>query len=372
MKVAIFSPYNFQRHGGVQDIVDYQVKELRKRGHDVIIITPRPREYTAEPPEGIVFMGISAKVKAQSSTPDVSAVIDQDEVERFFSENVFDVVHFHEPVVPFVGRQLISQCPYPVVATLHAALPETGIGRTLGSIKPYFRSVLQYVDVFTRVSPAAGEYLDGLLDTQAVIDVPNGVSVSDFTPSNKRDPNMILYVGRLEKRKGPKYLIEAFAEVSNMHPDARLVIVGDGHDREKLHELANEMGVSEKIEFKGFVSQEEKIGLLRKAALACYPAIYGESFGIVLLEAMATGTPIIAGDNPGYSSVLNEKGLLCLVDPTNTSDFARRIQLYLENKDIRDMLSTWGLEYVKQFDYPKIVDAYLDVYAQAIAMKKKK
>jgi phosphatidylinositol alpha-mannosyltransferase len=371
MKIAIFSPYNFQRHGGVQDIVDYQVKELRSRGHEVTVITPRPRDYSGKPPEGIVFIGVSAKLKAQSSTVDISAATDQSEVESFFQNNVFDVVHFHEPIVPFVGRQLIANCPYPVVATLHAALPETGIGRTLGSIKPYFRSVLQHVDLLTRVSPSAGEYLDDMLEDEEVLQVPNGVSVSEFKPSRIRDENMILYVGRLEKRKGPKYLLQAFAVIAESNPDAYLVIVGDGHDRERLEELAGQLYISDRVRFMGFVSQEEKIRLLRKAAIACYPAIYGESFGIVLLEALATGTPIIAGDNPGYRSVLRGKGLLCLVDPTNTDEFVRRIELYLQNKDVRDLLSEWGLEHVKQFDYPKVVDAYLDVYAQAIKAGKR-
>lgn len=372
MKIAIFNPYDFTRPGGVQDIVTYQAEELTSRGHTVTVVTPRPRHYGAKAPAGTVFMGVSAKVRAQSSTPDISAVIDQDEIENFFSNNSFDVVHFHEPIVPFVGRQLISNCPYPVVATLHAALPDTGIGKRLGSVKPYFRSVLQHVDVLTRVSPAAGEYLEDLLDDEIIIDVPNGVSVSDFKPSKKRDPNTILYVGRLEKRKGPKYLINAFAELLKIHPDVRLKIVGDGHDREKLEELVRELQIEQSVEFLGFVSPEEKVALLRSATFACYPAIYGESFGIVLLEALATGTPLIAGDNPGYSSVLKGKGLLCLVDPTDTAEFSRRMRLYLEDKEIRDMLSEWGLQYVQQFDYPKIVDKYLDVYAKAIEISKNK
>lgn len=372
MKIAIFNPYNFTKHGGVQDIVDHQARELLVRGHEVTIITPRPRLFNGTAPENTVFFGVSARVKAQSSTPDISAVIDQNEAEAFFKANQFDVVHFHEPVVPFVGRQLIASCPYPVVATLHAALPETGIGRTLGSIKPYFRSVLQHVDVFTKVSPAAGEYLGDLLDGELVIDVPNGVSVSDFRPSTKREKQTILYVGRLEKRKGPKYLLQAFALLLSTHPSATLKIVGDGHDREKLEELVKELDLSKSVKFLGFVSQKDKIDLLRSATLACYPAIYGEAFGIVLIEAMATGTPLIAGDNPGYSSVLKKKGLLALVDPKDTVEFARRIQLFIEDKDVRNMMVDWGLAYVQQFDYPKIVDKYLDVYEKAIEIGKQR
>jgi phosphatidylinositol alpha-mannosyltransferase len=371
MKIAIFNPYSITRPGGVQDIVAYQAEELKKRGHEVTIVTPRPRDYKLDtPPENTVFIGVSARVKAQSSTPDISAAIDNDEVEEFYKNHSFDVFHFHEPVVPFVGRQLIAACPYPVVATLHAALPDTSIGKTLGSIKPYFRSVLQHVDVFTKPSGPAGEYLEELLEGEDIVYVPNGVSVSSFTPSKKRLPKTILYVNRLEKRKGATYLISAFAEVLAAHPDAKLIMVGDGHEREKLEEQVADLGIGNSVEFKGFVSPEEKIALLKAATLACYPSIYGEAFGIVLTEAMACGTPIIAGDNPGYAWVLRDKGLLSLVNPKETEEFARRIRLFLENKDIRDMMSTWGLEYVKQFDYSKVVDQYLDVYKTAIQKAK--
>lgn len=366
MRIGIFSPYSIIRPGGVQDIVENQVKILRSRGHEVTIVTPRPRGYKDTPPHGTLFIGVSTKVKAQSSTPDVSAAVDIAEIKNLYVNYTFDVMHFHEPVVPFVARQLIAECPYPVVATLHAALPDTVIGKTLGSIKPFFRSVLEHVDVFTKVSGPAGEYLEDLLDGADIIDVPNGVNVTDFHPSSKRDKKTILYINRLEKRKGAQYLVEAFSHVNKIHPDARLIIVGDGRERSKLEQLAHNLGVSSKVEFKGFVTGKEKIRLLRSATLACYPSIYGEAFGIVLVEAMACGTPLLAGDNSGYSWVLREKGLLSLVDPTNTTEFSRRIQLLLENPDLRRMMSDWGLEYVKQFDYERVVDQYLEVYDYAI------
>jgi len=370
MKIAIFNPYNIFLPGGVQDHIRAQAEELRLRGHDVTIITPKPRKHSDIAPEGTIFMGMSARVRAQSSTVDISAATDQNEVDDFYKNHSFDVVHFHEPVVPFVGRQLIAGCPYPTVATLHAALPETGIGRTLGSIKPYFRSVLQHVDIFTRVSPAAGEYLDDLLDGVEIYDVPNGVNVSTFKPSKNRDDKTILFVGRLEKRKGPKYLIEAFAELKKNVPDARLLIVGDGPDRERLQEQIEQLAVDD-VEMLGYVSHEEKQLLLSKATIACFPAIYGESFGIVLLEAMATGTPIIAGDNPGYSSVMKDRGLLSLVDPKNLDEFARRLQLLITDKELRELMSSWGLEYVKQFDYKNIVDKYEEIYKYAIKKHRK-
>jgi len=365
MNIAIFNPYNLLKPGGVQDHVRAQSEELMRRGHSVTIITPRPRKHHEKAPEGTIFMGVSARVRAQSSSVDISTAVDQDEVDTFFENNTFDVVHFHEPIVPFVGRQLIASCPYPTVATLHAALPETGIGRTLGSITPYFRSVLQHVDVLTRVSPAAGEYLSELLVDQEIFEVPNGVNLSQFKLSRKRDRATIVFIGRLEKRKGPKYLIKAVAEAKEYLPHIKLIIAGDGPDRKQLESLAEELELND-VEFLGYVSTEQKQSLLQRATLACYPAIYGESFGIVLLEAMATGAPIIAGNNPGYVSVLKERGQWGVIDPKNTDEFSRRIRLLLGDEELRTLMSTWGLEYVKQFDYSHIVTKYEEVYTYAI------
>lgn len=371
MKIAIFNPYSILHAGGVLDVVEHQTRELKKRGHQVTIITPRPRLYSGDAPEGVVFVGVSTRVKAQSSSPDISTVVDAEDISGVFERNRFDVVHFHEPVVPFVGRQLIAACPYPTVATLHAALPETNIGKTLGAIKPYFRSVLQYVDVVTRVSPAAGGYLDDLLDDVDVLEVPNGVDLHDYSPSKNRKENTILFIGRLEKRKGPKYLIEAFILLLKIHPTTKLVIVGEGHDKEKLELMVKERGVADSVNFLGHVDSDKKLELLRSATFACYPSIYGESFGIVLLEALATGTPIVAGDNPGYCSVLKEKGLISLVNVKDTIEFERRLRLFIENPDLRVLLGKWGLKYVQRFDYAKVVDQYETVYKKAITQHKR-
>lgn len=371
MKIAIFNPYNFEKPGGVQDHVRAQAEQLQKNGHDVIILTPRPRKFTGSAPAGVIFTGVSARVRAQSSTVDISGALDQDEIERLYRDNIFDVAHFHEPIVPFVGRQLISLCPYPVVATLHAALPETSIGRTLGSIKPYFRSVMQHVDVLTRVSVAAGEYLEEVIDGVDTYFVPNGIELGKYTKATKkpRDPATILFIGRLEKRKGPKYLIRAFALIQQKYPNAKLVLAGDGPERGKLKTLISELNLNN-VEMLGYIDEDHKKKLLATATVSCYPALYGESFGIVLLEAMASGVPIVAGRNPGYETVLRERGAIGLVDPKDTYELARRLELFLIDKTLRDFISDWGLEFVKQYDYQQIVKQYEKVYKHAIKKHK--
>ena len=164
-------------------------------------------------------------------------------------------------------------------------------------------------------------------------------------------------------------MIKAFEIVKQNLPSARLVIAGDGHDRKQLESYVRKHKI-EDVEFRGYISDKEKQTLLKKSGLFCSPAIYGESFGIVLLEAMSAGVPLVAGDNPGYTSVLKDLGILSLVDPVNTNLFAQRLQLFLTNRDLRKMMSAWGLKYVKQFDYKLIVSKYEEVYKHAIERQK--
>jgi phosphatidylinositol alpha-mannosyltransferase len=179
----------------------------------------------------------------------------------------------------------------------------------------------------------------------------------------------IFYVGRLEKRKGLKYLILAFAQLVAEQPNVQLVIGGDGSDREELEAMVHDMEIPN-ITFLGYVDDTEKINLLQRADVFCAPAIYGESFGIVLLEAIACGIPIVAGDNPGYRYVLTDRGALGLVNPKDTADFARKLKLMLTDEELRKAWKSWAKQYVKQFDYEHIVSSYETVYQEAIAKKR--
>src|SRR5690606_2336641 len=133
-----------------------------------------------------------------------------------------------------------------------------------------------------------------------------------------------------------KYLLKAFAELAERDPRVKLVIAGDGSERDRLEDWVYQNEVP-RVQFLGPVSEKKKIELLRKAAVYCSPAIYGESFGIVLLEAMAAGTPTVAGDNPGYTCVMVDRGLLSLVNPKDSGDFARRLEVFLRDQRLRDI-----------------------------------
>jgi phosphatidylinositol alpha-mannosyltransferase len=174
-------------------------------------------------------------------------------------------------------------------------------------------------------------------------------------------------VGRLENRKGVKHLVDAFNLLHSNNPDTRLVIAGDGPDRDKLTERVYELGLSHVVEFLGYISEAEKIRNLHAADLFCAPALYGESCGIVLLEAMATGLVTVAGNNPGYATVMKGFGALSLVNPKDSAEFARRLDLLLRENDLRKLWRNWAKEEIKAYSPKRIVDRYEAVYKKAHA-----
>jgi phosphatidylinositol alpha-mannosyltransferase len=372
MKIGLVLPYNITKGGGVKEHVLAQHDELIRRGHEVVIITPQPREPYAPEGRKVAFLGTATEVRTVlHTTPTISASVLTDEIDSLLEHEQFDVLHFHEPWVPVLSRQILSRSNTVNVATFHAKLPETAVSRTMAkAITPYTKPLLRHIDAFTAVSEAAAEYLLSLADVSVEI-IPNGIDLKHFRKSSavKRPadmPKTILYVGRLEHRKGVKYLLQAFAQLQAREPEVRLLIAGDGPDREKLELQARELELSH-VEFLGFIDETTKKQLLHTADLFCSPAVFGESFGIVLLEAMASGLVTVAGDNPGYESVMQGLGKLSLINPKDTSLFAHRLQLLLMDDDLRALWKKWARDYVRQFDYAKVIDRYEAVYETACA-----
>ncbi len=372
MKIGLVLPYNITKGGGVKEHVLAQQTELVRRGHDVVIVTPQPREPYTPDDRKVAFLGTAAEFKSPlNTTAQLSASMLTDEIDTMLEQEQFDILHFHEPWVPVLSRQILSRSKAVNVATFHAKLPETIVSRTMAKvITPYTKPLLRHIDAFTAVSDAAAEYLLTLADVSVEI-IPNGINLKQFRKpatvvTKKKGPKTILYVGRLEHRKGVKYLLQAFAELQVREPNVRLLLAGDGVDREKLEAEAEELGLQH-VEFLGYVDEATKKELLHTSDLFCSPALFGESFGIVLLEAMASGLVTVAGDNPGYESVMQGLGKLSLINPKDTSLFAHRLQLLLFDEDLRTLWQKWAKDYVRQFDYPKVVNRYEAVYETALA-----
>lgn len=372
MKIGLVCPYNITRGGGVQEVVKALQIEYAKAGHESIIITPQPKDPYNERDHSVLFLGTATDFKSPlATTAQVSASVLTDEIDSMLEAEQFDVLHFHEPWVPVLSRQILSRSTAINVATFHAKLPETIASRALAKvIIPYTKPLLRHIDAFTAVSDAAAEYVRSLTDEPIEI-IPNGIRTQHFrrpaglTESSKRSKS-ILFVGRLEKRKGVKYLLLAFRLLLEKRPETKLIIAGDGVDKEKLHAMVEELAIPN-VEFLGYIDDRTKIELMHSADLFCTPALYGESFGIVLLEAMASGQVTIAGSNPGYESVMTGLGQLSLVDPRDTKEFAHRMELLLTDEGIRELWKKWAKKTVRQYEYHKVAAMYLGAYERALS-----
>lgn len=375
MKIGLVFPYNIAKGGGVLEIVMAMQAELSKRGHTAKILTPEPRDLTDMPDmlheEDIIFVGGGADFKSPlHTTSQFSVAADTNGITEMLREEQFDLLHFHEPWVPVLSRQILSRSTSVNVATFHAKLPDTVMSRTMSKVViPYTKAVLNQLDELTAVSEAASEYVRSLTDEPISI-IPNGIDLSKYKVAKKPGSTTsshgktILFVGRLEKRKGVSCLLHAYSLLVTRDPDVQLVIAGDGPDREQLEYLASDLDLGN-VTFTGYITNEEKLQLLHDADLFCAPALYGESFGIVLLEAMATGLVTVAGNNPGYAAVLQDLGSLSLVNPKDPEEFARRLDVMLHDENLRKLWRKWAAEQIHQYNYPRIVDQYLEIYESA-------
>jgi phosphatidylinositol alpha-mannosyltransferase len=376
MRIALVCPYNYFRPGGVQACIRALATELNARGHYVRVIIPQPKKVPDDIDEHIIMIGGSTEFQTPFATKaDLSMSKSGDAIEDVLEREKFDVIHYHEPGIPLLSLQIIGKSTSANVGTMHATLPDSMVSKSFEKLMmPFAKFIEPRLHVVTAVSEVAKEAALTYGPDREIDIVPNGICIQDYLPKKKRvtsNKKSIVAIGRLEKRKGMKYLLDAYALLRQSYSGVTLTIAGDGGLRESLEARVEKYAIPD-VTFLGFVTDKEKVRLMQQADIYCSPAIYGESFGIVLLEAMAAGAVIVAGNNPGYSGVLTGKGKLSLVNPKNIDDFAQRLELLLFDEDMRDLMLEWSREYVKQFDFPKIVDQYERMYKKAITIKKKK
>ncbi len=372
MKIGLVCPYNIFKGGGVQEYVLGLRDGFVASGHRAYVVTPQPRDYDGPKVPGIVMVGGATPIRSFHTYAQVSASVDTEKLEEVLNEYNFDILHFHEPWVPMLSRQILMRSDAINIGTFHAAMSERRSSRTLEKvITPYTGSILKYLDVLTAVSPVATNYVRSLTSRQISI-IPNGINIEKYrNPKERKSPpdkKTILYIGRLEKRKAVKHLINAFSIIHDIHKQYELVIVGEGPEKPRLEEQIEELGVSN-ITFLGHVDNDEKIRLLQNSDVFCSPALYGESFGIVLLEAMASGCVVVAGANAGYESVLTGSGQISLVNPKDSKEFARRLLLMASDEGLRKHWLNWASNEVEKYSYSNIVSQYIKLYELAYAKK---
>ncbi len=385
MKIALVCPYNmFEHAGGVQSLVTHLAEGLKKRGHEVKIITPRPTGFKGQIPEGYILLGTTTKFNPtmMGTSGTWTFDIDEKEVNKVLEAEKFDVINFHEPWAPILARQILQSSEAAHVGTFHANFADSVVAKSIVNMFiPYGRGIGKKMHVFTAVSPAPASVLINKAPnnnrhmTELVENIkyiPNGIDLKLYKPPKKKAPlsgagtKTIVYVGRLEKRKGIDWLIKAFAQLNQEMPNSYLLIAGEGGRRSRLEQLVKSLEIPN-VNFLGYVSEDQKRNLMGNADVVCAPAMFGESFGIVLLEAMAMGTPLIAGRNNGYINVMTNHGRLGLVDSEATADFAGRMAVFLTDDKLRGLFRDWELKGIKKYDYPKVVDQYEQAYTDALA-----
>lgn len=386
MKIALVCPYNmFERTGGVQQLVIHLAEGLRAKGHTVKILAPRPISYKGAVPDDYILLGTTRNFKGGFGTSgNWGSTLNINEVQRTLEAEKFDVINFHEVWVPMIGMQILHFSDSAHVATFHANLIDNAAGKFwINAFYPIGKPYFNKFHVLTAPSqvPAAmliskakenNEIHKFLVDNFKFI--PNGVDLDKYSPLKSRKPlsgkdtKTVVYVGRLEKRKGVEYLLNAFNILVKEMPNTHLVIAGKGGKRKELERLVK-TSKTPNVTFRGYVSDEEKRELFGNADVVCAPAMYGESFGIVVVEAMAMGAPVIAGANLGFKSVMTGRGRIGLVDSESTDDFANRLAVFLTNPDIAKMMRDWGVKESRKYEYGNVIKQYEDAYKEAIKIR---
>ncbi|MFA9429243.1 glycosyltransferase family 4 protein [Egicoccus sp. AB-alg2] len=365
LRVALVSPYDLEVPGGVQSHVQHLAAALRTRGDEVVVLGPGSTE---RPPVGrsfrVPFNGSIAPV-----APSPLAVRRLREQLRAFAP---DAVHVHEPVVPWAGLAAVRADVASVVGTFHAWSADA---RAYQVARPYGRRILNRLASAIAVSDAAASYHARALGLPVgrFRIVPNGVDVARFAEAAPiaeiidADRPTLLFVGRLERRKGLEPLIRAFTLLKTQRPDLRLYVVGDGPERDRCQQLLPAR-LRADVVFLGRVGQEELPRFFASCDLYVSPALGGESFGIVLLEAMAAGRPLVASDLPGYRSVARDGVQGRLVPPGEPRALAEAIGTLLDNPALRAAMAAEGRRTAAAHDWPVVAgrlrEIYLDVSAR--------
>ncbi|HVW23510.1 MAG TPA: glycosyltransferase family 4 protein [Candidatus Saccharimonadales bacterium] len=292
---------------------------------------------------------------------------------RFMNMHEFDVLHVQTPHHPLLAQPLMlaAKRQTAVVATFHS-LPYGILSRWACRLLRYWlRPSLKRVDQMLAVSSAAARFEEWAFGLPAKVS-PNMFDYRRFHDAKPFaeywDTPTIVFLGRLEPRKGCLTLLQAAAQLrqrTNM-PDFRIVVCGKGYLQPKLEQFCREHDLAETVEFKGFVTEEDKPRYLASADLAVFPSSGGEAFGIVLLEAMASGhAAVLAGDNPGYRSVMEKRPEL-IFDASKPGELADLLEYYLNDNVARQAAAAWGAKESRQYDSDIVGQQLLESYHQAL------
>ena len=370
MKIGIVTQA-FTRNSGVGNNALCCGRELENLGHDVSIITAHFTGENDDRGMRVIRIGQDVRVPSNGAFSNFTVGLNLSErLEDVFKKEKFDIINIHSPLEPSLPLLALRQAPHPVVGTFHTYSEST---LAWEAYHPYAKKWMKKLDGHIAVSKAAAGFFNQFANYDFEI-IPNGVDTKRFDPQNssikKFDDKTfnILFVGRMDPRKGLKYLFEALAIIYGHREKVRLIVVGGGvmkdyYKRYLLPEL------EDKVFFEGYVSDEVLPGYYTTADVYVSPATGQESFGIVLLEAMASGVPIVASDIKGYHSAVSTKEGI-FVPPKSPVALAKAIIKLMDHPRKAKELGQAGREKAEKFAWPKVAKQAEAFFKKVIAQKK--
>ena len=367
MKIALVSPYDFAHPGGVTRHIEALAGQLQAMGHTAKILAPYSSSMDGAEGLDIVPCGRPVPIPTAGSVARVSfSVWLRPRLKRMLRDEAFDVVHVHEPFMPFLPWVVTDISPTTTVATFHAYNERS---RRYWLWKPVFNRLARNIDGRIAVSVPAREYVSYHYPGEYEI-IPNGIDVGRFSAPAPPLPELsdgklnILFVGRFEKRKGLRYLLGAYSTLKWEFPDLRLVLVGPGTPDADSWRIIGERGIQDLV-ITGPVTDEDLPRYYQAADIFCSPATGRESFGIVLIEAMASSTPVVASRIGGYSTVVTHGKNGLLVEPQSETALVDALRTLIIDSSLRRRMGLAGREAIEEYSWERVAARVLNAYAAA-------
>jgi phosphatidylinositol alpha-mannosyltransferase len=363
LKIGIVCPYSWDTPGGVGNHVRDLAEYLIAQGHAVSVLAPASDEavlpsyvVNAGKPISIPYNGAVAKI--------LFGPVAYSRVRNWISEGEFDLLHLHEPAIPSISLLACWAAEGPMVGTFHAAAKHQKIIFAMG---PILEPAIEKLSARIAVSEAARLTLTAHLDTDAVV-IPNGIYASRYmhgSPQSKWQGNTIGFIGRFEEsRKGLSVLIDALPVISQFAPDVKVFVAGPGDPQEVIKEIDPQL--RNRLEFLGKISESDKADFMASVGIYVAPNTGGESFGIIVAEALAGGACVVASDIPAFDDLLGHGEFGALFESENSTALAKVIIDLFRDRKKRDGVAKAGKEHAQIFDWSVVAEQIYSVYEMAI------
>lgn len=365
MRILLGCPYDLTYLGGVTNHVFDVAQQFVDFGHEVIVAGPCGAGDIER--VGVHRLGgsIRFRMPGDAARVNLNPWIHRD-VSRLLAHREFDVLHLHEPFLGYIGASFLRYADGLKVGTFHTW--RKGVHWPYRVFNPIVRNWDRMLHGRIAVSDSAAETANRYVPGDYRV-IPNGIYYDDFAqpmtpPEHLRDNRpTLLFVGRLEPRKGVPVLLEAFRNLKQEVRDARLIIAGEGRMKQEWMALADAMGLTDVL-FEGYVPREELPAYYHRADVFCSPSIENESFGITLLEAMAAGCPVIATRDNGSSTLGEHGGAGLIVEPGDAAGLSDAIEMLLSDRNLRGRMSDAARERARQFEWSVVAASILEYYAE--------